>query len=141
MLLPLLVFQCNERGYSEENDHEMVTEILRKLDDYTLDIDTKMSVYSNDVIHMGQGERAITSLDDLRAKFMEEQKWGYSEMKHEAFEIHSFEDHVIVRGGVKGIWYSTDGNTTVPFETNNLITLKRTVDGQLKIWHVIFNRI
>ena len=119
----------------------MVSEILENLDSYTLDIDTKLSVYSEDIIHMGQGSRPITNLKDLRAMLIEERKWGHSEMEHEAYEIHSYEDHVIVRGGVKGTWFAKDGRNQMPFETNNLITFKRTENGKLKIWHVIFNRI
>nr|WP_299338561.1 hypothetical protein [Allomuricauda sp.] len=144
ILLPFLLSGCGDnmkKEYSEEDDKKMVSEILENLDDHTLDVDAKMSVYSEDIIHMGQGNRAITSLEDLRSMFIEERKWGHSEMKHQAFEIHSFDDHVIVRGGVKGQWHSIDGNNTVPFETNNLMTFKRTNNGELKIWHVIFNRI
>ena len=144
IILSLLLLGCTQHmktKYSEEEDKEMVHAILANLDSHTLDIDSKMSVYAEDVIHMGQGSRAITNRDDLRSMLIEQKKWGHSEMKHEAFEIHSFEDHVIVRGGVKGTWYSADGNTAVPFETNNLITMKRTPAGELKVWHVIFNRI
>ncbi|MEM7110236.1 MAG: hypothetical protein AAF519_18560 [Bacteroidota bacterium] len=143
-MLSLLFFGClnfREKEFSEAEDRKMVLEILKNLDSHTLDIDAKMSVYSEDVVHMGQGNRPITNRKDLRSMLVEERKWGRSEMKHEAFEIHSFKDHVIVRGGVKGTWYSKDGNTSMPFETNNLITLKRTGSGELKIWHVIFNRI
>ena len=142
--LSLLYLACSpekEAAFSEAKDKEMVVAILQNLDSHTLDLDTKLSVYSEDVIHMGQGGRPITNLEGLRKMLEEERKWGHSEMKHEAYEIHSFEDHIIVRGGVKGTWYSNDGNTSVPFETNNLITLKRTPIGELKIWHVIFNRI
>ena len=106
--LTFLLSQCSFQEYSEEKDREMVTEILTILDDHTLDMEKRMSVYSNEIIHMGQGEQAITNLSDLRTKFVEDQKWGYSEMKHEAYEIHSYESHVIVRGGVKGTWYAKD---------------------------------
>ncbi|MEM9000263.1 MAG: hypothetical protein AAGB24_08360 [Bacteroidota bacterium] len=141
-LCTILVSSCtgsSDKGYSEEKDRKMVFEILENLDSHTLDIDEKMSVSSEDIVHMAQGNHAITNLEDLRAMFIEERNWGHSEMKHEAFEIYSFDDHVIVRGGVKGIWYSKEGNNQMPFKTNNLITLKRTEDGELKIWHVIFN--
>ena len=131
----------SKQAYSEAEDKQMVLEILKNLDSHTLDIDTKMSVYSEDVVHMGQGSPAITNLADLRAMLQEERRWGHSEMKHEAYEIHSYADHVIVRGGVKGTWYAKDGNSNMPFQTNNLITFKRTPEGGLKVWHVIFNRI
>jgi len=128
-------------AFSAEKDKEMVLSVLENLDDHTLDMDTKMSVYSEDVVHMAQGSAPITTLSDLRNQFIEEAKWGHSEMKHEAYEIHSYADHVIVRGGVTGVWHSKDGKTQMPFKTNNLITLKREQNGTLKIWHVIFNRI
>ncbi|OEJ99900.1 hypothetical protein BFP71_10150 [Roseivirga misakiensis] len=129
------------KTFSEERDKEKVLEILKILDSHTIDVDTQLSVYSDDVIHMGQGSPAISNLKDLKAMLIEERKWGHSEMKHEAYEIHSYEDHVIVRGGVTGTWFAKDGSTQMPFKTNNLITLKRTEDDELKVWHVIFNRI
>ena len=143
VLLTLVACGCRNNSPQEfdaEKDKEMVLEILENLDSHTLDIDAKMSVYSEDVIHMGQGSEAITNLEDLRAMLIAERQWGHSEMKHEAYEIHSFEDHVIVRGGVRGTWFAKDGSSQMPFETNNLITLKRTESGELKVWHVIFNR-
>lgn len=143
-LFAVTVFSCNSGShdeYSVDNDKKMVSEILENLDSHTLDIDTKLSVYSEDIVHMGQGKDAITNLKDLRAMLIEERKWGHSEMRHEVYEIHSYKDHVIVRGGVKGTWFSKDGSNKMPFKTNNLITLKRTAKGELKIWHVIFNRI
>ncbi|MEO1417401.1 MAG: hypothetical protein AAFW00_19095 [Bacteroidota bacterium] len=144
VLLPILLLACappTEPSFSEESDKEKVMEILKNLDNYTLDIEDKISVYSEDVIHMGQGNRPITNLEDLKAMLLEESMWGHSEMRHEAYEIHSYTDHVIMRGGVTGTWYSMDGKTKIPFETNNLITFKRTPSGELKVWHVIFNRV
>ena len=144
VLLPILLLACappTEPSFSEESDKEKVMEILKNLDNYTLDIEDKISVYSEDVIHMGQGNRPITNLEDLKAMLLEESMWGHSEMKHEAYEIHSYMDHVIMRGGVTGTWHSMDGKTKIPFETNNLITFKRTPSGELKVWHVIFNRV
>ncbi|MEM1218108.1 MAG: nuclear transport factor 2 family protein [Bacteroidota bacterium] len=130
-----------EQGFSPEKDRKMVLAILENLDSHTLAMDAKMSVYAEDVVHMGPGNRPITKKADLRAMLEEDRKWGHSEMKHEAYEIHSYADHVIVRGGVKGTWYAKDGSAEVPFETNNLITLKRNEAGELQVWHVIFNRI
>lgn len=140
----LILLSCVDntyRDYSEELDKKMVLAILENLDSNTLDPDAKLSVYSEEIIHMGQGNHAITNLDDLRTMLIEERKWGHSEMKHEVYEIHSYEDHVIVRGGVKGTWFAKDGSNQMPFETNNLMTFKRTDNNNLKIWHVIFNRI
>ena len=100
----------------------MVLAILENLDNQTLDMDTKMSVYMEDLIHMGPGKWPITNKADLRAMLEEERQWGHSEMKHKAYEIDNYADHVIVRGGVGGVWYAKDGSAEVPFETNNLIT-------------------
>ncbi len=136
LLLLLILCGCavdSKPGFSDATDREMVRAILENLDSHTLDMETKMSVYHDDAIHMGQGKRAITNLKDLEALLTEERQWGHSEMKHEAYEIHSYADHVIVRGGVKGTWHSKDGETEVPFETNNLLTLKRIPEGGLKV--------
>ena len=127
--------------FFKENDEEKVTELLRLLDNDTLDITQRMRLYSKDIVHMAQGEAPITNLNDLKAMFLESQKWGYSKMTHKAEDIHSFEDHIIVRGSVEGTWFSKDGSQQIPFKTNNLMTLKRTENGKLKVWHVIFNRI
>ena len=119
----------------------MALAILEHLDSHTLAIDAKMSVYAEDVVHMGPGNRPIPNKADLRAMLAEERHRGHSVMTHEAYEIHRSHAHVIVRGGVKGTWYAKDGSAEVPFETNNLITLKRNEAGELQVWHVIFNRI
>ncbi|MEO0581586.1 MAG: hypothetical protein AAF135_05135, partial [Bacteroidota bacterium] len=53
VLLPILLLACappTEPSFSEESDKEKVMEILKNLDNYTLDIEDKISVYSEDVI-------------------------------------------------------------------------------------------
>lgn len=128
-------------GLSVEEDTEMVKAILKNIDNYELDMDTKMSVYDDEVVHMAQGSRAITNKADLRKVLEAEANYGKTVMTHELITINSFHDIVLTRGRVKGSWHDPDGKTIYPFETNNIITFKRKEDGTLKVWQVIFNRV
>lgn len=119
------------------NDETLVRNILKKIDTDVSDT----SVYANDVVHMAQGSRAITSKDELAKVLKAEASYGKTVMTHEIVSLNSYDDIVLVRGRVKGDFYSNAGGAGFPFETNNLMTFRRQPDGTLKIWHVIFNRI
>ncbi|MFZ0268244.1 YybH family protein [Caulobacter sp.] len=124
-------------AYSVEDDTQKVKAILKKID---ADI-TDTSIYSEDVVHMAQGSRAITSKAELQKVLAAEVSHGRSNMTHEIVTLHSYSDMVLTRGRVKGTWHPANGGSPIPFETNNIITFRRTADGSLKVWHVIFNRV
>lgn len=127
----------NGPSYSVENDSRKVRAILKRID---ADI-TDVSIYSDDVVHMAQGSRAIISKAELQKVLNAEVSYGRSDMVHELLTIHSYPDMVLTRGRVKGIWHPANGGKPTPFETNNMITFRRAPDGSLKVWHVIFNRV
>ncbi|ADG09217.1 Cif family virulence factor [Caulobacter segnis] len=122
-------------AYSVEDDIQKVKAILKKID---ADI-TDTSIYSEDVVHMAQGSRAITSKAALQKVLAAEASHGRSNMTHEIVTLHSYSDLVLTRGRVKGAWHPANGGSPIPFETNNIITFRRAADGSLKVWHVIFN--
>ena len=138
--LPLSVCYSQKKSktaFSTEKDTEMVKAILKNIDQNVMDT----SIYSDDIVHMGQGNRAITNKADLRKLLEAESMWGHSEMKHELISLQSYPDIVLTRGQVKGTYYPNDGSPTSQFETNNVIIFKRMNDGGLKVKEVIFNRI
>jgi ketosteroid isomerase-like protein len=127
-------------AYSTEADTQKVKRIFQVLDNLADNLDSTMSVFSDDVVHMGQGNRAVTDKTELRSLLERETSYGDTRMVHELISIHSYPDMVLTRGRVKGTWTPPQGEP-VPFETNNIITFRRLKDGSLKIWHVIFNRV
>lgn len=145
VLTLLIIIACKKVTetpvFSIEKDTEMVKDILKNIDNYDLDMDTKMSVYDDEVVHMAQGSRAITNKADLRKVLEAEAGYGKTVMTHELITLHSYHNMVLTRGRVKGSWHDPDGITIYPFETNNIITFKRKDDGTLKVWQVIFNRV
>lgn len=115
----------------------MAKAILKKID---ADI-SDMSVYADDIVHMAQGSRAITTKEELSKVLKAELTYGRSEMTHEIVTIQSYHDMVLTRGRVKGIYHPSNGEKGIPFETNNVIIFKRMKDGTLRVGQVIFNRV
>lgn len=129
--------KTTKTSFDTRKDEVMVRAILKKIDTDVSD----MSVYDNDVVHMAQGSRAITSKSELANVLKAESSYGKTVMTHEIVSIDSYNAIVLVRGRVKGMFYPPDNKGGFPFETNNMMTFKRQTDGSLKIWQVIFNRI
>lgn len=127
--------------YSVEDDSKKAKVILQVIDDNSLNMDTKMSIYDDSIVHMGQGNAAITGKAALRRLLETEALYGHSDTKHELVSIQSYDDIVLTRGRVKGIYFSNNGGAASPFETNNIIVFNRKKDGTLKVAQVIFNRL
>jgi ketosteroid isomerase-like protein len=123
--------------YSVESDTRKAKAILKRIDADIADT----SIYSDDVVHMAQGSRAISSKAELQKALDAEASYGRSNMRHEIVTLHSYPDMVLTRGRVKGTWHPADGGAPTPFETNNMITFRRAADGSLKVRQVIFNRV
>lgn len=138
---PCFAQKSKAQPVSFQDDRKKVQAILNNIDDYTLDMDTKMSVYDDSIVHMGQGNRAITNKADLRKLLEADARGGHAEMKHEIVTLQSYNDIVITRGRVKGFYYPDNGGAAGQFETNNMIVFKRMKDGSLKVSQVIFNRL
>lgn len=127
----------SKKETQRKQDEANVRALLKKIDADVSDT----SVYANDVVHMAQGSRAITSKLELAKVLKAEASYGKTVMTHEVLSLDSYEDVVIVRGRVKGNFYGEPNTAGFPFETNNMMTFKRQPDGSLKVWQVIFNRI
>jgi ketosteroid isomerase-like protein len=121
-------------------DTKKVKKILETLDVYGKDINATMDIFTDDVVHMAQGKRATTNKEELQQVLTKEAGYGETIMKHTIIEIHSYSDMVLTRGKAIGTWAPPNG-ASIPFETNNVITFRRSPDGGLKVWHVIFNRV
>jgi ketosteroid isomerase-like protein len=134
---PLPCPQPAAMTYTVESDTQKVKAILKIIDRDVSDT----SIYVDDVVHMAQGSRAITSRAELSKVLAAEASHGRSDMTHELVTINSYPDMVLTRGRVKGNWLPANGGQPSPFETNNMITFRRLPDGSLKVWQVIFNRI
>jgi hypothetical protein len=129
--------RSGKTSFDPKKDEVMVRAILKKIDTDVSDT----SVYSNDVVHMAQGSRAITDKAELARVLKEQASYGKTVMTHQPLSITSYDDIVLVRGRVTGMFYPPDNGASSSFETNNMMTFKRQSDGSLRIWHVIFNRI
>ena len=125
---------------SLEKDTQNLKRIFRVLDRLGANMDSTMDLFSDDLVHIAQGSRAITNKTDLRKILERESSYGETKMVHELISIHSYPDMVLTRGSAKGTW-TAPGGDAVRFETNNIITFHREKDGSLKIWQVIFNRV
>jgi ketosteroid isomerase-like protein len=130
-------FAQKKPKFTLEDDTKKVKELLKRIDKDVSDT----SVYSNDVVHMAQGSRAITNKQELAAVLKAEASAGTLTMTHELITINSYPEIVVTRGRVTGAFLPKGGGTAFPFETNNVMTFKRTKDGGLRIWQVIFNRV
>lgn len=124
-------------SFDPQKDETMVRAILKKIDTDVSDT----SVYANNVVHMAQGSRAITNKAELGRILKAEASYGKTVMTHEILSLNSYEEIVVVRGRVKGMFYPPDNVGGIAFETNNMMTFQRQQGGGLKIWQVIFNRI
>ncbi|MEM1137468.1 MAG: hypothetical protein AAGI07_16635, partial [Bacteroidota bacterium] len=122
-----------------QNDIASIKSILKVLDDNDANIDIKLSVWVDDLIHMAPNNVAITNKADLSNYLQEQNSYGYSDMKHEIIEVSSYDDIVLMQGKVIGTFHPKDNGNQVAFETKNLFVFRRLSDGSLKIWKIIYN--
>ncbi len=123
-----------------EKDLAAIQKLLRVIDDNDAEMETKLSVYEDSIIHMAPDHGVITSKTELGKLLEEQKKHGYADMTHEIAEVFPFERIVLMRGQVIGTYHPKDGSKPFPFRTKNLFVFRRQDDGSLKVWQVIFNR-
>lgn len=142
--LIVILTGCNQKdaaiSYTLETDTRQVKKMLKMLDHYGTNMDSTLNMFADDFVHMSQGKRAVTDKAELREFLKAEWSYGRSDMAHELITINSYPDLVLTRGSAKGTWTPPHGES-IAFETNNVISFRRSADGSLKIWHVIFNRV
>ncbi|WP_350285846.1 hypothetical protein [uncultured Croceitalea sp.] len=121
-------------------DKLRVKELLLHLDDQDIDIDAYLSVYIDDgLLVMPPGHERIRHKDDFKSYLRSERQKGHLTIEHFAHEIQSLNTIVLVSGGSTGQFKPLDKTGTYSFETNNLMVLERTIDGQLKVAKLIWN--
>jgi uncharacterized protein (TIGR02246 family) len=120
-------------------DRQAAEQILATLDQTTLSAETLANLYLDDAIILQPGQAAVQGRDAI-VELMEAQAAGPAlDMTHRIDDFAAFGEVVVVQGGVEGVARPGDGSGPFPFETKNLILLKRDGEGGLKIWKVIFN--
>lgn len=77
-----------------ERDLQKVEAILKRIDAEITDT----SIYSDDVVHMAQGSRPITSRAELQKALAAQASYGRSKMTHEVITLHYYADMVLTRG-------------------------------------------
>lgn len=128
------------KSESEKGDKASINSILKVLDDNTASMEAKLSVYSDDVVHMAPENIAITNKADLRTYLEEQNGYGYAEMTHKIIDFETYEDIVVMRGQVTGTFHPRNNGASSLFRTKNMFVFKRQKDGSLKIAKVIYNR-
>lgn len=125
-----------------ESDKSRVEELLVHLDNQDIDIDTYLSVYTDDeLLVMPPGHTGIQNKADFKSYLQSERQKGHLTIEHYPVEIQSLNTMVLVSGGSRGQFKPIENNEAYPFETNNLMVLKRIEDGQLKVAKLIWNLV
>ena len=124
---------------TSDKTKEDIKAILKVLDNKDIAIDDKMPLYTDDLVHMAPNNKAITSKAELSSYLKNQAVYGYSDMTHEIIDYEIINDIVVMQGQVTGTFHPSNGNSPIAFKTNNLFVFKR-VNGDLKIWKIIYNR-
>ena len=123
---------------TDKNIRTAINNVLKVLDDNEASMETKLSVYTNDIVHMAPNNETITNKEELK-KYLEKQNtYGYSNMTHEILDFEIINDIIIMRGQVVGRFYPSDGKKPIDFRTKNLFVFKWENDA-LKISKIIYN--
>ncbi|MEM9848189.1 MAG: nuclear transport factor 2 family protein [Bacteroidota bacterium] len=123
---------------SQKSLEQEIKEILEILDNNEISKEAQIAVYAEDVVHMAPNQEAITNKADLLAYLKQQAQYGYPDMKHSILEYTQYDNIVVMRGKVAGIFYPADSNEKVSFQTKNLFIFER-INGVLKISKVIYN--
>lgn len=121
-----------------DDDRADVLALLAGLDDLSRTPEEMLTLYTEDVVILPPDEPEIRGQAALLAHLS-----GFGEgldltLRHEPVEITSFDEIVIVQGRVVGTASPAGDPQSWPFETKNIILMKRTASG-LKVWKVIYN--
>jgi ketosteroid isomerase-like protein len=120
-------------------DRARVEAILAAHDRLHAGLEDYMAAVSDDLILMPNGGRLVEGKAAYRKHVVDFYDSGNIRIRHEAIEVHSFAEVVIVRGRATGTFTPLGGGATSAFETRNLFVFHRLTDGRLKVWQIIFN--
>ena len=123
----------------QQSDKEQVAQMLTVLDDHQSDLADKLTLWSDDLVYLTPGQEAISSKENLKSHFEEQNSHGHSEKTHKILELHSYEEIVLVRGQIDGTYYPKGVGRPAQFRNKTLYIFKRQPDGSLKIWRAMFN--
>ncbi|MEL7488571.1 MAG: hypothetical protein AAGJ87_15305, partial [Pseudomonadota bacterium] len=120
-------------------DAESVRFVFSQLDDRSLSVEQQLRNYTRDAVILAPDQAAIRGAEDLRAHLSASGRGVAIQTRHEIVELKSLAELVVVEGKVTGT-AQPDGDPNIyAFETKNIIIFKRTGEGALKIWKVIYN--
>ena len=98
-----------------------------------------MSHVADDVILMPNGARAIEGKPAYRKHVEEFYSSGTIQIRHEVVEVYSFAEVVLVRGRAVGSFTAPGQQETNRFETKNVFVFRRSSNGELRVWQIIYN--
>ena len=142
ILVPFLVSvsACTEK-VDVEADIQALTELTDKVEALwnAGDITNYMDLVDDDAIWLPPNEPAVFGKEAVRG-WLDFENYDY-EVKITIEEIQVHGDWALKREFWEGINIPKDGSPRTAFSNKNLVLLRRSSDGQWKIWYAIFNSI
>ncbi|MGB5237513.1 MAG: hypothetical protein WBM43_12575 [Flavobacteriaceae bacterium] len=129
----------NALDTEQQTDKEHVEQMLTVLDDHKSEMGDKLALWSDDLVYLTPGQEAISSKENLKSHFEEQNSHGHSEKTHKILELHSYEEIVLVRGQIDGTYYPKGAGRPAQFRNKTMFIFKRQPDGSLKIWRAMYN--
>jgi len=120
-------------------DRAQLEAILAAHDRLQPGIDEYFKSVAEDIVLMPNGAHAIEGKAAYRKHVEEFYASGTIHIRHEAVQVHSFAEVVIVRGRAVGTYTAPGQQTVNAFQTKNLFVFRRTADDKLLVWQIIFN--
>ncbi|MGD1947147.1 MAG: nuclear transport factor 2 family protein [Croceivirga sp.] len=112
--------------------------VLSILDDNEISVEEQLKVYADDVVHMAPQAPVHIGKEVLGQYLKQQRQYGEAKMTHRIVEIESFQDIIVMRGEVTGVFYPENKAPSITFKTKNLFVFALS-DGALKIKKVIYN--
>lgn len=125
---------------NEQTIKKEIEEMLSILDNQELSISEHLKVYADNLVHMAPNNEAITNKEQLKQYLEAQKEYGSPKMKHQIYEIEELGNKILMRGGVRGVFYPKDGKAPLSFKTKNLFIFCRK-NGKLLIEKVIYNSV
>ncbi|MEM1380243.1 MAG: nuclear transport factor 2 family protein [Pseudomonadota bacterium] len=126
-------------GAPADADRAMVEAVLADLDRTTLPAREHLRNYEPGAVILAPGLAEIRGHAAIEEHLAASQQGVSVTMRHEIVELTAFGDLVVAQGRVVGVAQPDGDANAYPFETKNIIMLRRQGDGTLKIWKVIYN--
>ena len=126
------------RVHSDKPLRQEIEDVLDILDNNKISKEEQMVAYAENIIHMAPNQEVISNKKDLLAYLNQQKTYGYADMEHRIIELNQYDDVVIMRGEVIGVFHPSNGGEGIAFRTKNLFVFER-INGALKISKVIYN--